>query len=122
MATKKKTTTEVKTLDEFWGDFSTEYKSFVEWFSDKETGNKFTMLQFISDKPEEYTNKWKRQQWKILCSNDYGEEVYLSGGKRLFQTIKRFCQSEESLPSELPELIIWRIGEGFDTRYKIEKR
>jgi len=117
---KKKAKTEISTLDEFWGDFQTEYKNFVEWTYDKETGNKFAIVSFIEDKPSKYTNKWNREQWKILVQDDYNEEVILSGGKRLFNAIRKTCVENECLPTELEPIIIWRIGSGFDTKYKIE--
>lgn len=117
---KTKTTTEITTLDEIWGDFETEYRPFVEWYYDKETENKFCKITFAEDVPEKYVNKWNRTQWKIKVQNDYDEECMLSGGKRLFQTILRYCKENGKKPTEVGEIILWRMGSGFDTKYKIE--
>ena len=119
--TKKKTPTEITTIDEFFGDFESEYKPFIEWFIDKEEDCKFANVIFVENQPIKYTNKWGNTQWKILVLNDVEEEAYLSGGKRLFQAIMRFCKKEEKLPSDLGITTIKRIGSGFDTRYKLEK-
>lgn len=118
--TKKKTTTEGKTIDEFFSCFETEYKPFVEWFLDKETDTKFAILEFVSNEPEQYTNKWNRVQWKIEVMDDTDQLAFLSGGKRLFQSIMRFCKKESKLPQDLGLVQINRIGSGFDTRYKVD--
>jgi len=116
--TIKKTTTQHPDLQSFFGEFKTEYLPFVQWYykSDKA---KLAVVDFLEDKPQQYKNKWDRIQWKMRVMQ-YEEEMILSGGKRLFQTLYRFCEEANKMPTELGLVAIFRIGNGFDTKYKIE--
>lgn len=114
-----KTLTELPDFKEFFGEFESEYKPFVSWYLDIDNPNQKSIeIEFISNKPDEYTNKWDKTQWKIEVIQDQ-EECILSGGKRLFKTILGYCKKENKLPIDLGKCQLLRIGSGFDTRYKL---
>lgn len=117
--TIEKTVTEQKSILNFFSEFKTEYIPFINWYI-KPNGEKNAILEFVEDRPTKYMNKWEREQWKIKVIDDMQGEAYLSGGKRLFQTILAFCSKHNKLPTELGVLILHRIGSGFDTRYKFD--
>lgn len=117
-STTKKTTTEPIRWKELFGEIQTEYLPFVNWHYIDEN-HKIANLEFISDKVDPYINKWDRQQWKISVFQEEEDKI-LSGGKRLFQTLQRFCMKHNMRPSELGFISIHRLGGGFDTKYRFE--
>jgi len=116
--TIKKTCTQNLGLESFFGEFKTEYLPFVIWHY-KSDNVKIAVVDFLEDKPQQYKNKWDRIQWKMRVMSE-DEEVILSGGKRLFQTLYRFCQEVNQLPTDIGLTTIYRLGNGFDTKYKME--
>jgi len=103
---------------DWFGSFEVEYVSFVEWIRDSETDTVCVIIEFPDDNPpEEYKNKWDRQQWKKRVLQDEEDRV-LSGGKRLWSAFVMFCKKTGKLPSELGLVRVDRIGSGFETRYK----
>ena len=115
-----KTTTEPIKLADIWDNFKADYKPFVEWLVDADNlSHTFIIVEFISDAPELYKNKWGRDQYKMEVYQSTEEKI-LSGGKRLFLQLKKLCLSENCKPSELGNVLIIRQGSGFDTNYSVE--
>lgn len=115
-----KTTTEPIRLADIWDSFKSDYKAFVEWLADvDDPSQSFCIVEFISDSPEQYKNKWGRDQYKMMVYQGQEERI-LSGGKRLFISIKKLCISENLNPTELGNVLVVRKGSGFDTEYSVE--
>lgn len=115
--TKKpaKAPTEQVTLDDIWDNFEPDYLPFVEWTLFE--GNKIATVEFTEDAPTEYANKWSRTQWKMRVIQD-GDDKILSGGKRLWYSLKLLCQKHNKRPSDMGLVVITRKGSGFDTSYE----
>lgn len=112
---EKRVITEDPKFKDFFGDFEIEYLPFVEWLIvDDDT--KLASVTFEDEKPTEYKNKWARTQWKMKVIQDADLRM-LSGGKRLFSSLSSFCKKHNKYPVSLGIVNIFRIGNGFDTKY-----
>lgn len=112
---KERTKTEEPKFQDFFREFDIDYLPFVEWLIvDDDT--KMADIEFETDKPERYINKWGREQWKIKVIQD-SEPRMMSGGKRMFTSLAIFCRKNDKYPTELGKINIFRNGSGFDTKY-----
>lgn len=112
---KERALTEDPKFEDFFRHFDIEYLPFLEWHIVNDD-MKMAIIEFETDKPEKYINKWGREQWKIKVIQD-AEVRMLSGGKRLFTSLAIFCKKHNKFPTELGKLNIFRDGKGFDTKY-----
>lgn len=112
-----KTPTESLNLGDMWDFAKVEYLPFAEWMTDDDE-NVCCIIEFSSNTPDKYENKWKREQWKIEIKQ-YDEKRILSGGKRLFAAIRSFCNERGKMPMDLGKVRIDRLGDGFETDYKV---
>ena len=117
----KKAPTEPITLSDAFNAFDIEYKEFVDWYRDLgDAGCVYCIVKFLENQPVKYTNKWNREQWKILVESEDTEKI-LSGGKRLFKALKALCIKYNKYPKDLGVIRVDRYGSGFDTHYKMSK-
>lgn len=102
-----------------WDEFDDERFEFVEW-TVQDANISFCIIEFESDAPVKFVNKWGREQWKILVSQNVNQK-WLSGGKRLFEAIKRLCKEFNSSPRGIHGVIrINRIGKSVMSQYTAE--
>lgn len=102
-----------------WTEFDDERYEYVNW-TVIDANKHSTDVQFESDAPCKFVNKWGREQWKILVVQN-GSQKWLSGGKRLFECIKRLCKECNLPPRRLNGIIrIIRIGKSVECSYVAE--
>lgn len=130
LGNSKKTTKRAKTEDDSevlasnpwlgeWDKFDESRYEFVTWVPTNDS-RYVVQIKFIESSPTEFTNKWGRQQWKILVIQNKGER-WLSGGKRLFEAIKRLAVEFNLPPNSIPGNVrIYRIGRSVESRYTAE--
>lgn len=116
----RKTPTEAVTLSDVWEKVKPRYIQFVDWIKNEQDGFAFCIVEFIENTPQEYKNKWSRDQLKIGVKQD-GIERILSGGNRLFAQLKDFILKENKQLSEMGKIQIARIGSGFEIDYRVTK-
>jgi hypothetical protein len=102
-----------------WDDFDDERFEYVNW-QIKDSNISYSDVKFDSDAPVKFVNKWGREQWKILVTQDSSQK-WLSGGKRLFESIKRLCKEFNTGPRGIPGIIrINRTGKSVMCQYSAE--
>jgi hypothetical protein len=102
-----------------WDDFDDERYEYVNW-QVKDANVCFCNIKFESDAPVKFVNKWGREQWKLLVLQEQCQK-WLSGGKRLFESVKRLCKEFKCSPRNIPGVVrINRIGKSVTCQYTAE--
>lgn len=102
-----------------WNEFDEERFEYIDW-RPIDANSCQCIINFESDAPTKFVNKWGREQWKILVRQE-GSLKWLSGGKRLFEAIKRLCKESELPPTKFVNYVrINRIGKSVQCSYSAE--